>query len=393
MRIAMALPITGPINSSIETPSGVTYRTFRKERSVYRQKAPFTLPLPYTLREERVVSMCGLPHYQAVNSTGAVGQETVPLTRVNHYASYLSGDQQYATRTARSKFSDALAPDTAQLANLYLERKQSLNFLARRGTQLAAFFLLLKKDPLRAFSHVIPSHDEKKWKRTRQLVKTSKWQQFKKGSRSWSDLHLEVMFGLIPTYSDISGAVNVLAGGVPPVSIRERGSYGRTILTGSHPNGGLTGKWSLGTQVIHDVRCSTTVGATISVDNPNLWLANQLGLVNLGSVLWEATPWSFVVDYFFNVGDWLNQWTETWGLNVQQPFYTYYARDKMRLLILQTDGSGRQYTSSVGVSEAVYVQRFVGALPAVKLGIKKPWTLSARRASTSIALLLQRLPK
>lgn len=386
----MVAPITGPINTSVETPIGASYRTYRKDRSVYRQKAPFTLPLPYSMWMERVSNLGPLPHLVAVNSTGDQANLPVPLVRPAHYGSYVASGEQFALRTARSKFNGQIKPDESQLINLFLERKQNLNTLATRGTQLAAYFWLLKKDPLRAFSYVIPRSDAKSWKRARQVVANSpNYRGFKKGSRTFADLHIEMMFGLIPTYMDISAATNVLSGGVPPVRVVERGSYRWTVITGKLP----TGNWNIGNRSTHALRVNATIGADIAVTNPNLFLANQLGLVNLASTAWEAAPWSFVVDYFLNVGDWLSQWTETWGLTVQQPFYTLVSSDDVLTTYYENNGQGQPSVKGTSKTQGLKIVRTIGALPRITLGIKKPWTLSARRASTSIALLLQRLPK
>jgi len=59
-------------------------------------------------------------------------------------------------------------------------------------------------------------------------------------------------------------------------------------------------------------RCSVKFAAT--VDNPDVWQANRLGLLNPQFWLWDKTPWSFVVDWWFPVGDFLGSFTATLGL-------------------------------------------------------------------------------
>lgn len=384
----MVLPIVGPISQTIETPPGATYRSYLYTRNRYRQKAPFTLPLPYTMYEEKVGALGPAPQYTAVNSTGDTNNKCFPLVRPAWLSSEFAKDIEYATRTARSKFNAQIKPDQSQLANLYLERKQALDTLANRGLQLAAFVWLLKKDPLRAFNTVLRRDDAKGWKRARAFSKGEAYRRFKKGSRSFGDTYIELAFGILPTIGDISSAVDVLGGGVPPTDIRVRGTYQRQFVTGAIPSGG---PWRIGNQTVHQSKVSVTIGARISVSNPNLFLANQLGLINLGSIIWEATPWSFVVDYFLNVSDWLSQWTDEWGLNVQQAYYTTYATDSVFTNHYQTDGQSKPFVWGLSNAKGTNISRTVGAIPRVSLGIRRPWTLSAQRASTSIALLLQRL--
>lgn len=52
---------------------------------------------------------------------------------------------------------------------------------------------------------------------------------------------------------------------------------------------------------IRSYRTAIRLRAWVQVKNPNLWLANQLGLVNPASWLLEAIPLSFVVDWFSNL--------------------------------------------------------------------------------------------
>lgn len=59
-------------------------------------------------------------------------------------------------------------------------------------------------------------------------------------------------------------------------------------------------------------RCSIKFAAT--VDNPDVWQANRLGLLNPQFWLWDKTPWSFIVDWWFPVGDFLGSFTATLGL-------------------------------------------------------------------------------
>ena len=41
----------------------------------------------------------------------------------------------------------------------------------------------------------------------------------------------------------------------------------------------------------------------------NSLLRALLGLDNIGSIIWEALPWSFLIDYVYNVGDLVESWT------------------------------------------------------------------------------------
>lgn len=59
----------------------------------------------------------------------------------------------------------------------------------------------------------------------------------------------------------------------------------------------------------------------VRVDNPNLWLANRLGLVNPAQWILEGIPFSFVVDWFSNLSDVVNSFTDFVGLETWSPLY------------------------------------------------------------------------
>lgn len=61
---------------------------------------------------------------------------------------------------------------------------------------------------------------------------------------------------------------------------------------------------------------SVVLKATVSVSNPNLLLANRLGIINPQMWIWDATPWSFVVDWWFPIGSFLQNFTALVGLTL-----------------------------------------------------------------------------
>lgn len=63
------------------------------------------------------------------------------------------------------------------------------------------------------------------------------------------------------------------------------------------------------------VRC--TIAAQAVISNPNLWLANRLGLINPATVVWDLVPWSFVVNMFANINGILNSYTDFMGLDLR----------------------------------------------------------------------------
>jgi hypothetical protein len=52
----------------------------------------------------------------------------------------------------------------------------------------------------------------------------------------------------------------------------------------------------------------------VVVTNPNLFLANRLGLLNLPGVAWDLIPWSFVVNMVTNAAQMINSVTDFIGV-------------------------------------------------------------------------------
>jgi hypothetical protein len=140
------------------------------------------------------------------------------------------------------------------------------------------------------------------------------------------------------------------------------------------------------------------LGAEVRVRNPNQYLVSQTGLNNVAGTLWEIIPWSFVVDYWFNVSQFLAQWTDTYGIEFLNPYHTCVTKDltsyrsnNYRYGHIPPDhvtcGSfGGQYWTRDEFARRK--ERKLG-LPSVTLTAKLPWRLSAFRAWTSVSLLLQ----
>lgn len=74
----------------------------------------------------------------------------------------------------------------------------------------------------------------------------------------------------------------------------------------------------------NSVYVSVRQSCWVGVDNPNLWLANRLGLVNPATWLVEGIPMSFVVDWFSNLSAVVSSFTDFVGLKVEKPCVNYY---------------------------------------------------------------------
>ena len=138
----------------------------------------------------------------------------------------------------------------------------------------------------------------------------------RKTNVSASNLYLEWHFGVSPMISDCQDAMKVLTDPIPKHRIRggsmEFVRINRLWLDTSNPGGYEDERWA--------TRIRYRQGADVAITNPNLALAGQLGLINPASLAWEIVPFSFVADWFVNVGDWLQGFSDFAGMTLQNAY-------------------------------------------------------------------------
>lgn len=260
-----------------------------------------------------------------------------------------------------------------------------MDTLTARLQQMGRFALHLRKFRFRkAFDELLDGQNPR---RIAELQKeyTRREARLRRGAKAFANNFLEYRFMWSATVNDIGAAVDVLQGGVPPVQVQGRGAMGGVYAPSSYFSFNYT------YACIHSYEWKVRVGATVYVSNPNLWLANQLGLVNPAMLLYEATTLSFVANWFFNIEEFLKQWTEFWGLTVVDPWYTTKYSCSSTWSIFNHYSWATQPNPVRGGNSRVDVLRTVGSLPNVTLSIRKPWRLSAARGLTAASLLAQRL--
>lgn len=123
-------------------------------------------------------------------------------------------------------------------------------------------------------------------------------------------------YGVQPLMADVYNGMDLLLRPLPSTRINGFGSSSASYANSG--GGGSTWKFSnvWSTQV--SVRCA----ADVSVSNPNLWLANKLGLINPLQWVNEAVPFSFVLDWCSNLSQMIGQCTDFAGLTISKPCTT-----------------------------------------------------------------------
>lgn len=126
-----------------------------------------------------------------------------------------------------------------------------------------------------------------------------------------SSTWLEVMYGWRPVLYEVKGALDAMDASydLTPYDIRIQGKSSRKLdMAGWHDwwpfaEGGGTNEVMVKYVCYYNVR------------DPLHQKANDFGLFNLSEVAWELTPYSFVIDQFVPVGDFLRGLTATSGMS------------------------------------------------------------------------------
>lgn len=278
-------PISGPIQKEINTAS------YYKLTRGWRQKPPFRDVLPYSMQ------------YASLVSSGGNG----PNRTASGVSSVYDGPARTEALTkAYGKFRDAIAPHAA-LAVTLAEHKSAFGMIEKRSLQIFRTLRSLRRGRFSEAARELGIKVPKGASRKKQLA------------NNW----LEYSFGWKPLIGDISDAVDVLQR-----TDHYHKAMGRAVVSREFYSWDWTNPVPYGQHQVEHHRGSTTVklGAMVRVSNPNVSLANQLGFVNLAAVAIELIPWSFVVNWFVNVDEFVNQWTDLLGLEATQAYTTTFFR-------------------------------------------------------------------
>lgn len=172
-------------------------------------------------------------------------------------------------------------------------------------------------------------------------------------TKSTGEIYLEGIFGWLPMINDIWSAYKVLQTSQPTHRLTGKGEAEFSAMENSS---------------IYQRTTSTRVGARavaqFRVENLNVVLLNQLGLLNPASVAWDAVPYSFVLNWFVPVGVMLNSLTDFVGYRVEYASFTTMSRKNVSGSFLDT--GKYPYTWRGREVRNVEVQRNLG-LPPYKL--------------------------
>lgn len=270
-----------------------------------------------------------------------------------------------ARNKAYDRFVSRLKGTASDMGVNLAEGHQAIGMVVERATTLRRAYLALRKGNFRGMLDQL---------NVRPLPKHKRWRHARHGSALWLEYH----FGWSPLIQDIHDACDVLQ--TSPSGTRDIRASGtaRADVSGYSSAVGYTGPTSAHGQI------TVKYGSKVEINNQNLFLANRLGLVNPASIAWELVPFSFLVDWFIPVGNFLNSYTDFLGVSFKEPYTTHFCK---------VSGG---YVTSQGSKSAVYSDcyavNFTRSRSKPSAPVVYPKTikgLSVSRAATAVSLLIQ----
>lgn len=218
---------------------------------------------------------------------------------------------------------------------------------------------------------------------------------FKNKARYIGSKTLAWNFGLAPTAQSLSDAIDILQ---REIEVRVHTVHARHACKGVNSQSQYVMRGQNKSTTTQVDRCE--MGVRYIISNPTLFKASLLGLTNPALTLWQLTKLSFVVDWVWNVGNYLDRLENALGLGLTfvDGYETLSSKsDTVTEWVLNTTYSagGGRYATGLGIARGrevkktkhrVRLQTFPGpAIPA----ITNPFKLGSPRLINQAALLTQ----
>lgn len=175
--------------------------------------------------------------------------------------------------------------------------------------------------------------------------------------REFADSWLELQFGWRPLVNDCVDALKVMDSRLSQrpaycfATGRKKGSVSDTIRKVDKVEMSEPGKWL--TQWIDrsdNVTAVAVTGYCFTITNPAIAALQQLGLSNAPALAWEATPFSFVLDWFVNVGQVIDSMDAWYGKDFVYGYQTTHVVTESTMR-----PGARDYSSTPGIPSSVSV--------------------------------------
>lgn len=299
--------------------------------------------------------------------------------------------------SAYAKFTDAARDGSAEVGMNAIQYRQTLSMVVKYVSLSLEASRAVKKAFPRAIAFLARNPrttlTDIRWRRKEVIAKasdptTASYRRVKREIRLLDEItgaFLAYRYGLAPLMADIYSVCDILS--------REHNGDVVYRKAAQKVWGARTSSEYYGTDDFKGTERVVLTGRCL-VTNPNLLLANRLGLINPQQWVWDAIPWSFVVDWWLPVGKFLGNFTASVGLTFVDTSVTR-TREGIGVIHRRVQVSLRPERFALvraGSYRAKRKVREVGPLPQP---FKVPYGtgLGVERAQNAVALILQMFSK
>lgn len=295
------------------------------------------------------------------------------------------GQQTY--NKAYEKFKDVALGENATWGTTIAEGREALGLIGTRTGQIFRSYKALRKGNFSRFCKELGIEPKRKHKRYTTWHEGSRKSVVREVARKSSGLWLEYWFGWAPLAGEIYQSTVALT--AQNTSGKHWGSSGMKLPdeTISYHHGGGSAK-----RVTERGVYVVKTGAIVSYSSPNVALAQQMGLANPLAIAWELVPFSFVVDWFTNIGDCLGALSDLYGVDLYRPYTTEFLRSHV---IFETTWNHYNPATWCTYSFTTYQHRRKHGLisPVFVQPRLANFGQSLTRAATAVSLLVQLFAK
>jgi hypothetical protein len=349
----MVAPTVGPYFR--ETNPGVFSKV---HRTGMKQARPYNLDLEYSL--DHWEGWDTLHSSETGSIVGPIKNVSWGVQSMSEYPRHLQATYNAAYAKLQSEICDS-----AGWGENIAQAGKTRKMINDRLTQVARFSIALKHKRFREAAGILFMPTPKRVSQNKAV----------------SSNFLEYEYGVKPLLKDIQDSMKILTSDPGERRVRAtKTSYWQERDSVSGP-----GFYQLDTAI---GRVRVGLQATVRVTNPNLFLANQLGLLDL-ALPWKLIPFSFIVDWFVNVEQVISSCGNGFGLALTKPLtkvllrggHNYSARTFY-------EANGQVYTNTAARAQShVRFARTIG-ISGPSLVVKPFKGFSLERGAQAIALVL-----
>lgn len=334
-------------------------------------------PLYYYLQEEMLTDVKNFGSIAARCDQQLWGETLpVPIARGPETSLTFTSDGMLAYAHAYAKLKDKAYTQASNLTAI-TERVKTFDMAFARLQQLHKGAVALRQGRFKEFLRIFGVRPLKKHEHTR-------WTRPKQFGALW----LEYWMGWAPTVGDVYTTIETLSKQIPDETIRA----GSTVpIKKTFTQGSGSGSNRAVATTNHVGKGTVWIQAKVVVTNPSLHIAQSLGLINPAKTVWETIGFSWLVDWFTNVGQILGQFTDWVGLQLKDLIISVKTKitSSWSLTNPPVIFGGSNWSTMSYNRNCVWFTRWVNlsGLPMIKPIFRLPNGLSITRGATLASLL------